>query len=108
MHTKNGDNMINYYKRSEKAFIKYIKENPNCTKIEWDKYAQDNCLFSANTLMFHLFHEDLIKYLNKRNINKFEHLKDMFLIIPTRYRDSKTLRIILKMQNTKEKVKENE
>ena len=45
--------MINYYKKSEKAFKEYIKKNPNCTKKEWDNYAQENCLFSANTLMFH-------------------------------------------------------
>lgn len=63
MYTKFGNNMINYYKRSEKAFKEYIKRNPNCTKEEWDKYAQDNCLFSANTLMFHV------------NAKSFENLK---------------------------------
>lgn len=45
--------MINYYKRSEKAFKEYIKKNPHCTKAEWDKYAQENCLFSAFTLQTH-------------------------------------------------------
>ena len=63
MYTKFGNNMINYYKRSEKAFKEYIKRNPNCTKEEWDKYAQDNCLFSDNTLMFHV------------NSKSFENLK---------------------------------
>lgn len=70
--------MINYYKKSLKAFKKYIKKNPNCTKDRWDKYAQENCLFSANTLMFHIFDDELIKYLNKKDIDKFEYLKDMF------------------------------
>lgn len=109
MHTKNGDNMINYYKRSEREFVKFIKENQSCTKEEWDKYAQDNCLFSANTLMFHLLHEDLIKYLNKKNKNKFEYLKDMFLLIPTRYRNNKIFNIFLKIdkENKRKKVKEN-
>ena len=76
--------MLNYYKKTEKFFKKYIKENPYCTKEEWDKYAQENCLFSANTLMFHLFHSDLIDYLNRKNTNKFEYLKNMFLWIPIR------------------------
>ena len=78
--------MLNYYKRSEKAFKEYVKKNPNCTKEEWDRYAQDNCLFSANILMFHLFHDNLVDYLNKRNINKFEYLKNMFLWIPVKFR----------------------
>lgn len=106
MHTKNGDYMLNYYKKSEKAFKEYIKINLYCTKEEWDKYAQENCLFSANTLMFKWLHEDLIKYLNKKNINKFEYLKDMFLFIPIKYRNSKicsTLLRINRSNRTKEK-----
>ncbi len=102
--------MINYYKKSEKAFKKYIKENIHCTKEEWDDYAHKNCLFSANTLMFHLFHSDLIEYLNKKNINKFDYLKNMFLLIPARYKDKKIYKTILKIQNinnTKEKVNKN-
>ena len=55
--------MINYYKKSEKAFKNYIKRNPNATKEEWDKYAYDNCLFSSNVLEFH------------NNVNTFEKLK---------------------------------
>ena len=77
--------MINYYKKSEKEFKKFVKQNPHCTKMEWDKYAQEKCLFSANTLMFHLFHDDLIKYLDKYNIDKFMYLKSMFLQIPIQY-----------------------
>lgn len=98
MYNKCGDYMINYYKRSEKAFKEYIKKNPQCTKKEWDEYAQDNCLFSANTLMFHLLHDDLIKYLNKKNINKFEYLKNMFLVIPIKYRNNKIFSTILKIK----------
>ena len=99
-HTKNGDNMINYYKKSIKVFKNYIKQNPYATKEEWDKYAQDNNLFSSQTLMFHLFHEDLVKYLNKKQIEKFEYLKNMFLIIPIKYRDMKTFKTLIKITNS--------
>lgn len=92
--------MLNYYRRSEKAFKKYIKKNIHCTKEEWDKYAQENCLFSANTLMFHLFHDDLIKYLNRKNINKFEYLKNMFLLIPVQYRNNEIFSKLLKINNS--------
>lgn len=103
--------MLNYYKKTEKFFKKYIKENPYCTKEEWDKYAQENCLFSANTLMFHLFHSDLIDYLNRKNTNKFEYLKNMFLWIPIRYRNTKIFSTFLKINKinkTKDKgIREN-
>lgn len=92
--------MINYYKRSKKAFKKYIKANPYCTKDEWDKYAKENCLFSANTLMFHLFNEDVIKYLNKKQKDKFEYLKSIFIIIPSK--EMRILSKIIKINNTKE------
>lgn len=45
---------MNYYEKSKKEFKKKIKENRNINKEEWDKFAQENCLFSANTLMFHV------------------------------------------------------
>lgn len=45
---------MNYYEKSKKEFKKKIKENRDISKIEWDEYAQENCLFSANTLMFHV------------------------------------------------------
>lgn len=97
--------MINYYNKSIKAFKRYLKQNPQCTREEWDQYAHKNCLFSANTLMFHMFHENLLKYLNKKNINKFEYLKNMFLWIPIKYRDKKIFKIIIKIKdiNTREK-----
>ena len=91
--------MLNYYKKSEKAFKEYVKRNPNCSKEEWDKYAQENCLFSANTLMFHLFHDDLLDCLNKKKINKFEYLKNMFFWIPIQYRKRGVFKAILKMRN---------
>ena len=101
--------MLNYYKKSEKAFAKYIKLNPHCTKEEWDKYAQENCLFSANTLMFHLFYDELDEYLNKKNINKFEYLKNKFLFIPLKYRNNKIFSTLLKIQknNKRKKVEKN-
>lgn len=55
--------MVNYYKRSKKIFCEKLKENKKINKDEWDKYAQENCLFSANTLMFH------------GNVKSFEKLK---------------------------------
>ncbi len=55
--------MKNYYEKSKKIFINKIKENRNIRKEEWDKYAQENCLFSTNTLMFHV------------NAKSFEDLK---------------------------------
>ena len=58
--------MINYYKKSKKAFKEYVKKNPNCSKDKWDKYAQENCLFSANAIMFHT------------NVESFEKLKEKF------------------------------
>lgn len=45
--------MRNYYKKSKKIFQKKTSKNKEMSKIEWDDYASKNCLFSANTLMFH-------------------------------------------------------
>lgn len=45
---------MNYYKKSKKIFKEKIKENRNISKVEWDEFAQENSLFSANTLMFHV------------------------------------------------------
>lgn len=55
--------MVNHYEKSKRIFISKLKENRNITKEEWDIYAKKNCLFSANTLMFHI------------NANSFENLK---------------------------------
>ncbi len=107
MNTKNGDNMINYYKKSVKVFKDYIVQNPQATKEEWDEYAQNNNLFSSQTLMFHFFHEDLVKYLNKNKKEKFEYLKNMFLVIPVKYRKIKIFKTLIKISNSnKERIKE--
>lgn len=57
---------MNYYERSKRIFVNKLKENRNITKEEWDNYAQENCLFSANTIMFHT------------NVESFEKLKEKF------------------------------
>lgn len=55
---------MNCYEKSKQKFKKKINENKNINREEWDKYAQKNCLFSANTLRFHL------------NAKTFENLKE--------------------------------
>lgn len=65
--SKKGDDNMNYYRKSKKNFKKIVKENRKISKEEWEKYAQENCLFSANTLMFHVdakSFEDLKKKLS--------------------------------------------
>lgn len=54
---------MNYYKKSLKEFKRKLKENKNITREEWDKYAHENCLFSAFTLEAH------------NNVDNFEDLK---------------------------------
>lgn len=56
--------MVNYYKKSLKAFKEYLKKNPDCSKEEWDKYAKENGLFSAFTLATH------------KNVKGFQELKN--------------------------------
>ena len=43
-----------------------LKKNKNITKEEWDKYAEENCLFSSFTLEAH------------RDVNNFEELKKIY------------------------------
>jgi hypothetical protein len=74
--------MINYYEKSKKEFIKYIKKNPYVTREEWDEYAHQNCLFSALTLCSHEITENTLEILQKHSKNEFEYLKEMFIIIP--------------------------
>lgn len=78
----NNINMINYYEKSKKEFIKYIKKNPYVTREEWDEYAHQNCLFSALTLCSHEITENTLEILQKHSKNEFEFLKEMFTIIP--------------------------
>ena len=64
-HTKN---MKNYYKKSKKEFIKFIKKNPYSSQKIWDEYAHENCLFSAFTLECHV---DAYSFKElKRNIRR--------------------------------------
>lgn len=74
--------MINYYEKSKKEFIKYIKKNPYVTRAEWDEYAHKNCLFSAITLCSHEISENTLEVLQKHSKSEFEYLKEMFIIIP--------------------------
>lgn len=58
---------MNYYKKSLREFKRVLKKNKNITKEEWDKYAEENCLFSSFTLEAH------------RAVNNFEELKKMYI-----------------------------
>ena len=58
---------MNYYKKSLREFKRVLKKNKNITKEEWDKYAEENCLFSSFTLEEH------------RDVNNFEELKKMYI-----------------------------
>ena len=58
---------MNYYKKSLREFKRVLKKNKNITKEEWDKYAEENCLFSSFTLEPH------------RDVNNFEELKKMYI-----------------------------
>lgn len=71
--------MKNYYKESLKEFIKYIKQNPNVTKEEWDKYAEENKLFSSFTIESHEIEENTIKMLQDKNEDVFAYLKKYLL-----------------------------
>lgn len=59
--------MKNYYKKSKREFINYIKNNPYTTKDEWDNYAKEKLLFSSFTLCCHIG-ADNFKELKKKII----------------------------------------
>lgn len=61
--------MENYYKKSKKKFIKFIKKNTYCSQKNWDEYAHENCLFSAFTLVCHEITDNTLKILQKNNID---------------------------------------
>ena len=73
---------MNFYKKSKKAFKEYIKKNPYATKEEWDHYAHRNCLASAFTLECHEISDDMLELLIMRKKDRFEFLKEIFIIIP--------------------------
>ena len=60
---------MNYYKKSLKEFKRKLRENKNITREEWDKYAEENCLFSVFTLMAHA------------DVFDFEDLKKKYIFI---------------------------
>lgn len=84
LYIVNNKFMKNYYKKSKKEFIKYIKKNPYTTREEWDEYAHKNCFFSVFTLCSHEITENTLEILQRQSKNEFEFLKEMFIIIPDR------------------------
>lgn len=59
--------MDNFYENSKNILKQALKANENLTKEEWDEYAQQNCLFSAQTIMWHLEVNDWDKLKRKLN-----------------------------------------
>lgn len=51
-----------------------LRENPNMTKQEWDKYAYENCLFSAFTLQCHIVDNNTCEKLIEKNKDVFEYM----------------------------------
>lgn len=98
--------MLNYYKRSRKTFKKYIKQNPYCTKEQWDKYAHDNCLFSAFTIECHEIPDNTLKQLLEENEDIFEFLKELFIIIPPK--EIKVFNKIIKLNKENKRKREKE
>lgn len=80
LNNVNNINMINYYEKSKKEFIKYINENPNVSRKEWDEYAHENCLFSAFTICCHEIDEITLMLLQAQSKSEFEFLKEKFTI----------------------------
>ena len=97
--------MMNYYKNSIKEFKKYIKRNPYCSRAEWDKYANENNLFSAFTLESHIFDEKNIQLMYREDQDIFTEMKEMFIIIP--HKRIYYLEKIIK-QNKRKRVEEND
>lgn len=93
---------MNFYKRSKRAFKKYIKQNPYATKEEWDNYAHKNCLASAFTLECHEITDETLKLLIMRNKDRFEFLKEIFIIIPPKSLKKVEKLYRLKVGDTKE------
>lgn len=98
-------NMKDYYKKSQKEFIKYIKENPYCTREDWDNYAHENCLFSSFTLSCHEITNSTLKTLQRQSINEFEFLKEKYIIIP-KTKIKTLINKVRKVLNLKEKEQE--
>lgn len=92
--------MESYFEECEEEFVKYIKKNPFCTREEWDNYAKNNGLYSANTLRAHLITEETEDLINKTNTDSFNFIKEMYNIIP-----SKPIHLFKKIKEYNQKAK---
>lgn len=95
--------MESYLKKNEKEFIKYIKKNPFCTREEWDNYAKNNGLYSANTLRAHLITEETEDLINKTNTDSFNFIKEMYIIMP-----SKPIHLLKRISNYNKRAQQHE
>ena len=95
--------MENYFKKNEKEFIKYIKKNPFCTREEWDNYAKNNGLYSANTLRAHLIAEETEDLIKKTNTDSFNFIKEMYIIMP-----SKPIHLLKRISNYNKRAQQHE
>lgn len=74
--------MKDYFKQSQKEFIKYIKRNPFCSLEEWDNHAEDNRFYTAITLMSHIFTDETWELIKKKDLDPFLYLKELYIIMP--------------------------
>lgn len=95
--------MESYLKKNEKEFIKYIKKNPFCTREEWDNYAKNNGLYSANTLRAHLITEETEDLIKKTNTDSFNFIKEMYIIMP-----SKPIHLLKRISNYNKRAQQHE
>lgn len=95
--------MESYFNKNEKEFIKYIKKNPFCTREEWDNYAKNNGLYSANTLRAHLITEETEDLINKTNTDSFNFIKEMYIIMP-----SKPIHLLKRISNYNKRAQQHE
>lgn len=95
--------MESYLKKNEKEFINYIRKNPFCTREEWDNYAKNNGLYSANTLRAHLITEETEDLIKKTNTDSFNFIKEMYIIIP-----SKPTHLLKRISNYNKRAQQHE
>ena len=95
--------MENYFNKNEKEFINYIKKNPFCTREEWDNYAKNNGLYSANTLRAHLITEETEDLIKKTNTDSFSFIKEMYIIMP-----SKPIHLLKRISNYNKRAQQHE
>ena len=95
--------MENYFNKNEKEFINYIKKNPFCTREEWDNYAKNNGLYSANTLRAHLITEETEDLIKKTNTDSFNFIKEMYIIMP-----SKPIHLLKRISNYNKRAQQHE